>query len=122
MKRRLTKQRQIIYEALTELYHPTADEVYEKVLAEHPEIGRSTVFRNLAILCEEGKAIKLFFSDEVTRYDPTIDGHYHFMCRKCERIIDLPVKDQIPLPKSDQFTAETQDVHFYGVCTACQNQ
>jgi len=120
MKRRSTKQRKFIYEALTDLYHPTAEEVYERVIIEHPEIGRSTVFRNLAILSEEGKAVKLFFSDEVSRYDPTVDGHYHFMCRKCERIIDLPVKERIPLPVSDEFTADTQDVHFYGVCRSCR--
>lgn len=122
MKRRSTKQRECVYKALTELYHPTAEEVYERLKTTAPGIGRATVFRNLAILAEEGRANRLYFSDEVTRYDPTLDGHYHFMCRKCERIIDLPTRDRIPLPESDQFTADAQDVHFYGLCRACEQK
>lgn len=121
MKRRSTKQRECVYEALTSLYHPTAEEVYEKLKIDSPGIGRATVFRNLAILAEEGRAVKLYFSDEVTRYDPTVNGHYHFMCRKCGRIIDLPMNDPIPLPESEQFTAEMQSVHFYGLCTPCHH-
>ena len=31
MKRRSTKQREIVYDALMRLYHPTAEEVYKKL-------------------------------------------------------------------------------------------
>ena len=119
MKRRSTKQRECVYQALMALYHPTADEVYERLCKDSPGIGRATVFRNLAILAEEGRAIKLFFSDEVARYDPNVDGHHHFMCRHCQRIVDLPAKDKVPLPESDEFTADMQAIHFYGLCRAC---
>ncbi len=122
MKRRSTKQREYVYTALTSLYHPTAEEVYTKLQEENPSIGRATVFRNLAILAEEGRAVKLYFPDDVTRYDPTVDGHYHFMCRRCECIIDLPATQKIPYPESDQFTADVQDVHFYGVCRSCAQE
>ena len=40
MKRRSTKQREIVYEALMRLYHPTAEEVYEYLQGEFPTIGR----------------------------------------------------------------------------------
>lgn len=122
MKRRSTKQRECVYQALTELYHPTAEEVYEKIRLDTPGIGRATVFRNLSILAEEGRAIKLYFPDDVTRYDPTVDGHYHFMCRKCECIIDMPIEEQIPFPESDLFTADARDVHFYGLCRSCMSK
>ena len=59
MKRRSTKQREIVYEALMRLYHPTAEEVYEYLRGEFPTIGRATVFRNLAVLAEEGRIVKL---------------------------------------------------------------
>ena len=120
MQRRETKQRQTVYNALMGLYHPTADEVYEKLRTECPTIGRATVFRNLSVLAEEGKVVKLFFPDEVARYDANVDGHFHFMCRCCERIIDLPAHLQISLPQSEQFTAEHASVHFYGLCKECQ--
>ena len=77
MKRRSTKQREIVYDALMQLYHPTAEEVYEYLRGAFPSIGRATVFRNLAVLAEEGRIVKLFFPDEVAHYDANIDGHYH---------------------------------------------
>ena len=119
MKRRSTKQRECIYEALRSLYHPTAEEVYERICKDSPGIGRATVFRNLSILAEEGRAIKLFFPDEVARYDPNVDGHHHFMCRVCQRIIDLPAKEKLSVPKSTEFTVDMQSVHFYGLCREC---
>ena len=119
MKRRSTKQRECVYEALLSLYHPTADEVYEKLCILSPGIGRATVFRNLSILAEEGRAIKLFFPDEVTRYDPHVDGHHHFMCNRCRCIIDLPAKEMLPVPVSPEFTVNMQAVHFYGLCRRC---
>ena len=119
MKRRSTKQRECVYQALMSLYHPTAEEVYEKIRTDAPGVGRATVFRNLSILAEEGRAIKLFFPDEVARYDPNVDGHYHFMCRKCQCIIDLPAHDRVPYPKSEDFTVDMQSIHFYGLCRTC---
>ena len=64
MKRRSTKQREIVYDALMQLYHPTAEEVYEYLRGAYPTIGRATVFRNLAVLAEEGRIVKLFFPDK----------------------------------------------------------
>jgi len=122
MKRRSTKQRESVYQALMSLYHPTAEEVYEKLRADCPSIGRATVFRNLSVLAEEGRAVKLFFPDEVARYDANIDGHYHFVCRRCDSIIDLPATQRVTFPTSDAFTVEQQEINFYGLCKECQQQ
>ena len=108
--------------ALMSLYHPTAEEVYEKLRAECPSIGRATVFRNLSVLAEEGRAVKLFFPDEVARYDGNVDGHYHFVCRRCDAIIDLPATQKLPLPVSDAFTVEQQEINFYGLCRECHRK
>jgi len=120
MQRRSTKQRETVYHALMHLYHPTAEEVYEYLRTETPSIGRATVFRNLAVLSEEGRIVKLFFPDEVAHYDANTDGHYHFICRHCEKIIDLPATQKLSFPKSDRFTVDEQSVNFYGVCRECQ--
>ena len=120
MKRRSTKQREIVYEALMRLYHPTAEEVYEYLQGEYPTIGRATVFRNLAVLAEEGKIVKLFFPDEIAHYDTSIDGHYHFVCKQCSKIIDLQTTTRPTLPPDCDFEVETQEVNFYGRCRDCQ--
>ena len=120
MKRRSTKQREIVYEALMRLYHPTAEEVYEYLQNEQPGIGRATVFRNLTVLAEEGRIVKLFFPDEVAHYDANIDGHYHFVCKRCAKIIDLQTNARPALPLDHDFEVETQEINFYGRCRACQ--
>ena len=120
MKRRSTKQREIVYDALMQLYHPTAEEVYEYLRGAYPTIGRATVFRNLAVLAEEGRIVKLFFPDEVAHYDAKIDGHYHFVCKRCAKIIDLRTNARPALPPDHDFQVESQEINFYGRCRECQ--
>lgn len=120
MKRRTTKQRELVLDALMRLYHPTAEEVYSLLQQEHPTIGRATVFRNLSVLTQEGIVTRLHLEDDVARYDANANGHYHFLCRGCAKIIDLPQTQRPPLPKTEDFTIETQSIHFYGLCKACR--
>ena len=119
MKRRSTKQREIVYDALMQLYHPTAEEVYEYLRGAYPTIGRATVFRNLAVLAEEGRIVKLFFPDEVAHYDANIDGHYHFVCRRCAKIIDLSINKRVLFPPREDFVVDAQEVNLYGHCREC---
>lgn len=120
MQRRSTKQRDIVYEALCSLYHPTAIEVYEALSKTHPSVGRATVFRNLTVLEEEGKIIRLIFPGEGARYDPVIDGHAHFSCKTCGKIIDLPPPTNVFPPASEEYVVESCSVKYYGVCKECQ--
>ena len=122
MIRRSTKQREIVYKALMSLYHPTAEEIYEKLRAECPSIGRATVFRNLSVLAEEGRVVKLNFPDDVARYDANIDGHCHLVCRECYRVTDMPVPHKIVLPQELGFTVEQQELNFYGLCRECHQK
>ncbi len=122
MLRRTTKQRDIVYEALCSLYHPTANEVYDALSRTHPSVGRATVFRNLAVLEEEGRIIRLIFPGEGARYDPVVDGHAHFSCKSCGKIIDLPPPKGFSPPASEEYLVETCSVKYNGVCRECQNQ
>ena len=64
MERRNTIQKALILRAVCELKrHLTADEVYEFVKKDHPSIGKGTVYRNLAILAEEGAIRKVEVPD-----------------------------------------------------------
>ena len=50
---RNTVQRAMTLEAVRRLHaHPTAEEVYRQVAAEHPSVSRATVYRNLRQLAE----------------------------------------------------------------------
>ena len=60
--KRNTIQRALTLEAVQKLQsHPTADEVYAAVSAEHPHISRGTVYRNLNQLSEDGKIREMVY-------------------------------------------------------------
>ncbi len=119
MRRRETGQRNLIYNAAKALYHPTAEEVYAKVKEENRGVGRATVFRNLSVLSEEGKFVRLFFADQPTRYDTNPALHDHFVCKKCGKIIDIPSAGGLKFPEN--LNVENASVTFYGLCDDCKN-
>jgi Fe2+ or Zn2+ uptake regulation protein len=119
MQRRSTKQRETIYECIKSLYHPTSDEIVRAVEAKDASIGRATVFRNLSVLCEEGRLVKLFFADEPTRYDYNVHDHDHFVCRRCGAVIDLPKTAPSASLSFPHLQIDAQSVTYYGLCEHC---
>ena len=103
--------------------HPTADALYLSIREEFPNISLGTVYRNLNLLVELGEIIKFTCGDGSEHFDFTTDQHYHFVCRTCGKIIDLPVS--MVRNTSDFFTeempghAETHALFFYGECNHC---
>ncbi len=122
MKRRMTKQRETVLAALHTLCHPTADEVYDALRAACPTLGRATVFRNLSVLVEEGRVTRLELPNEAARYDPVPDGHAHFICRTCAKILDLPIPPLRPFPIGDAFVIEQAALTYSGLCRDCARE
>ncbi len=118
MQRRSTKQKELVSAALQQLYHPTAEEVYECLRVTHPTLGRATVFRNLSVLTEEGRLVRIDLPGEPSRYDCTVDGHAHFRCRSCKRILDLPIP-LVTLPAAVPCLIEQTQVTYTGLCREC---
>ena len=127
MERRNTIQKALILRAVCDLKrHLTADEVYEFVKRDHPSIGKGTVYRNLAILTEEGAIRKVEVPDGSDRFDFTLNNHYHVSCVKCGEVFDGDM-DEIPdLQKKihDTHGMEflTYDIFFKGICPECRAQ
>ncbi len=120
MQRRATHQRQTVYDCIKTLYHPTSEEIVCAVQEKDPSVGRATVFRNLLVLCEEGRLVKLFFADEPTRYDWNVHNHDHFVCKKCGAILDLPsTLPSVPFP-IPAVQVDSHSVTYYGKCRSCQ--
>ena len=127
MERRNTIQKALILRAVCDLKrHLTAEEVYEFVKRDHPSIGKGTVYRNLAILTEEGAIRKVEVPDGSDRFDFTLKNHYHVRCVKCGEVFDVDM-DEIPdLQKKihDTHGMEflTYDIFFKGICPECRAQ
>lgn len=125
MKRRKTKQRIAIMEALKGVRtHPSADWIYDEVRKKLPQISKGTIYRNLNVLVDEGAIIELNVDGMVGRYEIKQDNHYHFICEKCGRIFDLnePVETGLnaKFAKKTGFKITEHRLEFRGLCKDCQ--
>ena len=121
---RNTIQRDAVLKAVRMMNHPSADEVYERVSAEHSSISRGTVYRNLGVLTENGLVRHISGNRGADRYDWDIRAHYHFQCRCCGTLynVDLPyMEDLTDRIGGDRegFTFESHDIVFTGLCPDC---
>lgn len=124
MIKRNTIQYSLVYDAVNKLQqHATADEIYEEIVKEYPNIGRGTVYRNLDRLSKEGKIRRLEIPGGADRYDHLCHEHYHARCVKCGRIFDVDMEYMTDLEKNirnaNGFEFIGHDIIFKGVCPKC---
>lgn len=125
MTRRNTIQRCLVLEAVNTLKcHATADEIYELINKEHPNISKATVYRNLNALSDEGKIRKIEIPSGADCFDHISDKHYHIKCEKCGRIFDVDMDIINGLEKNIKdkhgFEFNDYDILFRGICPNCQ--
>ena len=125
MKRRNTKQKQIVLDVVRNRYdHPTAGQIYEDVCKVDPNISLATVYRNLLILVEE-KQIREIELDGADRYDLTVDKHNHFECERCGRLFDIEIDYDHKLDNiktENGFFITSHQTIYSGLCPDCQKE
>ena len=117
-----SKQRDALIEILqSTTEHPTAEWVYERMREQFPNVSLATVYRNLKHMIEIGIARELY-TDNSSRFDANMTEHYHFACRKCNKLIDIfPDNEsgEIKKIKDKGFKIDRYDLSIYGVCSDC---
>jgi len=125
--RRDTKQREAILKLLNNnRSHPTADQIYDEVRADIPNISKGTVYRNLQVLENDGAITVIGINGAPSRYEIKQNSHYHFRCEKCGCVIDLdePADKRIDkkIATRTGFTVSHHRTEFYGLCKDCQQK
>ena len=125
MMKRNTIQRSLVFEAVNKLQcHATADEIYQTIMKEHPNISRATVYRNLKLLSETGEIRKMEIPGGSDRFDQRIHDHCHVRCEICGRVFDVDMEYITGLEKnikeSHGFAFTGYDILFRGICPDCQ--
>ena len=125
MIRRNTIQCSLVLEAVRKLHcHASADEIYDEIIIEHPNVSRATVYRNLNRLAETGEILKIENPDGPDRFDHLRYQHYHVKCTKCGRISDVDMDYMANLEKavrdSHGFEFTGHNIMFQGICPDCQ--
>lgn len=127
MIKRNTIQRTLVLEAVRKLMnHPTADEVYETIVKEHPSISRGTVYRNLNQLAEDGIITIIPVPGAAEHFDHQVHNHYHARCLDCGKVYDvemegLPVLEDL-IHNKDEFNFTGYDILFKGTCHHCSHK
>lgn len=103
--------------------HPTADALYMSIREEFPNISLGTVYRNLNLLVELGEIRKLTCGDGADHFDADTSPHYHFVCKSCGKVNDLPMETLNEMNSlAEQHCCGQVDSHsifFYGTCSEC---
>ena len=128
-KYKFTTQRQVILQAFLDSKenHMSAEDVYELVRDENPEIGLATVYRSLELFTSLELLKKLDFGDGRSRYelnDHSMNhSHHHLICLGCGKVVEFSydflneIKEKIK--KENGFTIVDYQLKFYGYCKDC---
>ena len=121
---KVTPQRVATYKKLIELkHHPSADEMFQAVRRDFPNISFDTVNRTLLTFYEIGIVDVIEGHARKRRFDPDISCHHHFHCVKCHRIINFNIDeyDNLGIPDNikKKYTVFNKRVVLSGICDKC---
>jgi len=127
---RNTIQRTIILESLRKMRtHPTIEELHVEVSKIYPTISKTTMYRNLRILAQNGLVLRILLPDGLERYDGSIHGHFHFQCSVCKEIFDIDNIDfdsaldvRGAIQNKYDFVIKSYDILLDGYCRECNNE
>jgi Fur family ferric uptake transcriptional regulator len=109
--------------------HLTAEEIYDLVKIDCPEIGLATVYRTILLLEELGILSKIDLGDNCSRYELVHEEeshqHHHLVCTECGEIIEVEddlldaLEDNIE--SKHNFKIINHSLKFFGICSNCQS-
>ena len=127
-----TRQRELILDVfVTNSSHITPEELHKLVSVNSSEIGVATVYRTLKLFVQANIAAERRFEDNVTRYEPRIEGehHDHMICTVCGHIYEFedPTIEQRQIDVAEQLgmVITSHRLELYGHCkdlSTCKNQ
>jgi Fur family peroxide stress response transcriptional regulator len=118
---KLTPQRiAIVRELDGDETHPTAQELYERLLPAFPTMSFATVYNTLDALAKNG-LIRTIRLGTAVRFDPNTAAHHHAVCDACGVVLDVP----LPAPAEparampNGFSVRSEERTYRGSCSRC---
>ena len=129
---KLTPQRMaIVRELASDESHPTAQELFERLLPGLPTMSFATVYNTLDALSSAGLCAALSLSPGSGRFDPNMTPHHHVVCDVCGAVRDLPSPERAREASSEGaavravalaapgFELRAVEQIFRGTCASC---
>lgn len=122
---KISPQRTIIcQELLKAKNHPTADDIYKRVVKRMPNISFDTVNRTLLIFSKIRITNVVERYGQARRYDPNIAIPHHFRCIQCGSITDFHHQKYgnitVPEDINKQCTVMSKKAVREGLCGNCR--
>lgn len=120
---RVTGPRLTVYSTLARLGgHRSADQVAAAVAGDGPGLPRTSVYNALKALADAGLVAAVDAGPGTALYEVHGHSHHHFLCRRCEALLDVPagtpVQDLLGLQLPGA-VIESAQVVLRGVCPQC---
>ncbi len=128
---KITRQRLVVLEVLarSSAEHLTAEEIYERVKVEDPDIGLATVYRTVQLLLELELIDRINLDDGYVRYEigdmqkEKHHRHHHLICLKCGGVTafqdDMLEALETGVKSALGFQVTDHEVKLYGFCKDC---
>ena len=125
-----TRQRAVIEQSIGDMgdRHFTVDDIVLGIVKNGGAVGRTTVWRSLEKLTDEGKLRKYQQSGESACYQFVPESgecheHFHLKCEKCGRLIHVECETLSRLAahieEEHRFSLNPLKTVLYGVCEKC---
>lgn len=124
-----SRQREVILQYFLETGgHMTVDDLYRVIHRKHSEIGRTTIYRTLKLLCDAQLAESIELKDGLTRFEHHYkhSHHDHMICIECGTIIEFVSPEienlQDEIAEAYGFTIDSHRHQIFGVCQKCDQR
>jgi Fur family peroxide stress response transcriptional regulator len=125
---KLTPQRiAIVREIANDPTHPTAQELYERLLPALPTMSFATVYNTLDALASAGLCSARALVPGAARFDPNMYPHDHAVCEACGLVRDVMPASGVRqaaarssgAPHVPGFSVRSVEQIYRGLCDAC---
>lgn len=127
-----TRQRELIWNYLCDhrAQHIVAEDIVEHLRAIGEPVGKSTVYRYLERLVEEGQVRKFFLEEGMSACYQLAAGegedcheHFHLKCLRCGRLLHIECEYLSEVEQhifgSHRFRVDNTKTVLYGICEDC---
>jgi Fur family transcriptional regulator, ferric uptake regulator len=123
---RMTPQRQLVLDAVTELGHATPEQICASVRRLAPAVNITTVYRTLDLLERLGVVRHTHLGHGAPTYSVREHEHVHLVCHWCGAVSEIPIAtlDELTerLATDFSFRLDACHVALSGACVRCATE
>jgi Fe2+ or Zn2+ uptake regulation protein len=123
---KMTKYREALLKLFYRIAYPiSVPEIMARLAKDGLRPNKTTVYREMEVLTQEGIVVEIEFGDGKKRYErANLPHHHHLVCRVCHRVEDVEVDVDIEaverrIGKKHGFGEVKHAIEFFGVCGNC---